>query len=214
MKKVLIPLLAIPFILASCQSKEEKAAEIIKDELSKTLYDFESYQPIETIVKEAKATVYNDSACWHKGGLLAYGTKQMMENVDKMNEAKEHMEIWGPPSYYSSTYSDNKYYKYKSEYDKAVEDAINSGKVCKRVANDLYEMIENLDTTQVIGWEVTHRFRCKTKGGHSTIGNYRYVIDKDFETIILREDCDDEDEKLRREAIESAQNKYWDSLDI
>lgn len=41
------------FILSGCKSKEEKALEIIKNEMFKTLYDFESYQPIETKVDSA-----------------------------------------------------------------------------------------------------------------------------------------------------------------
>ena len=35
-------------MLVGCQSREEKAAELIKQEMFKTLYDFESYEPIET----------------------------------------------------------------------------------------------------------------------------------------------------------------------
>lgn len=41
------------FILSGCKSKEEKALEIIKNEMFKTLYDFESYQPIETKIDSA-----------------------------------------------------------------------------------------------------------------------------------------------------------------
>ena len=71
----------VSIIMVSCQSKEEKAAEFIKNELSKTLYDFESYQPIETTVTEAKMTMYNDSVCWKKAAALAYGM-----NCNKKNE--------------------------------------------------------------------------------------------------------------------------------
>ena len=37
-------------------SKEEKAAQLINTEMSKTLYDFDSYEPIETKVTEAYQT--------------------------------------------------------------------------------------------------------------------------------------------------------------
>lgn len=65
-------LLFFPILMVACQSKEEKAAELIKNELSKTLYDFESYSPIETTVTEAKLSVYTDTVCWKKANILLY----------------------------------------------------------------------------------------------------------------------------------------------
>ncbi len=212
MKKILFLLLASTVILASCKSNEEKAEELIKKELSKTLYDFDSYQPIETIVNEAKANVFNDTTCWHKAEVLAFGMEKTIEYANKCTKAKEYMDIYGPPTSYSSSYSDKQYYKYKAECEEALEEAQNSHRTCKRVALELKELVSKLDTTEVIGWEVTHRFRCKTKGGSAAIGNYRYVIDKDFETVLLREDTD-EDEHVR-EAIKTLETDYWENMDL
>ena len=193
----------ITIIMSSCQSKEEKAAEFIKNELSKTLYDFESYQPIETTVTEAKMTMYNDSACWKKAAVLAYGMQKATKYLEDMKDAKEHMDIWGRPSYYSSTYSDNQYYKYKEEYEDNLDKAKNAYEICKSLAGELKKQIAKLDTTKVIGWEAKHRFRCKTRGGNSTIGDYRYILDKDFKTVILQEDTDDDDDSAIREVLKS-----------
>ena len=192
MKKIsqLMVLSVIAMLMVSCQSKEEKAAEFIKNELSKTLYDFDSYQPIETIVTEAKNTIYNDSVCWKKAAVLTYGLKKANEYMEEAKEAKERMSIWGYPSSYSSSYSDNQYYKYKDEYDENMEEFLNAFTVCKKIAAEIQGRIAKLDTAKVIGWEVKHRFRCKTKGGNSTIGDYRYVMDKDFKSVILFEDVD------------------------
>lgn len=205
-------LLICTILLTGCRSKEEKAAELIKKELSKSLYDFDSYQPIETIVNEAKASIYNDSVCWAKGSTLAYGIKQAMEYAEQYESAKEHMEIWGRPTYYSSTYSDNQYYKYKKEYEDALEEFIATGNACKILAESLKETAEKIDTTMVIGWEVSHRFRCKTKGGNSAIGDYRYIISKDFKSVLICEDVDND--KEIREALESIQSDYWDNIDF
>ena len=41
-------LLSVLFFFTSCKSREDKVAETIKSEMFKNLYDFESYQPIET----------------------------------------------------------------------------------------------------------------------------------------------------------------------
>lgn len=199
----------ISIILVSCQSKEEKAAEFIKNELSKTLYDFESYQPIETTVTEAKMTMYNDSACWTKAAALAYGMKKTTEYLEEMKDAKDRMEIWRP-SYYSSSYSDNQYYKYKEEYEDNLEKAKNAYDICKGLAAELKKQIANLDTAKVIGWEAKHRFRCKTRGGNSTIGDYRYVLDKDFKKVLLQEDTDDEDESAIRDVLKAVLNGDFD----
>lgn len=209
-KYYLIPLVLLAIIVTSCQSKEEKAAELIKTELSKTLYDFDSYQPIETIVEEAKQTVYNDTACLNRANVLAATLDVMEEYVDKAEDAKKHMEIWGEPSYYSSSYSDSKYYEYKKEMESNTVASGFAFGVAKSLAKDLRKMISELDTTKIIGWEARHRFRCKTKGGHSTIGEYRYIIDKDFKEIIYHEDLDDKNIKKAREAIESLDAKFWE----
>lgn len=214
MKRTTLVLLASALIFAGCQSKEKKAEGLIREELSKTLYDYDSYQPIETTVKEAKASIYNDSTCWRRGAVLAYGMDQTSEYIDQIDKAREHMDIWGKPTYYSSSYSDQQYYKYKEEADELLEKAKIAARTCKSIAMELKETASKLDTTQVIGWEVYHSFRCKTKGGNSTIGDYRYIIDKGFKKILLREDLDDEDDKHLREVLKTIQTDYWDDWDI
>lgn len=195
--------------LIGCSSKEDRANKLIVGRMSMTLYDYASYDPIETIVSEAKASMYNDTSCWKTGTMLAASMKLGLEYAENMKEAKEHMEIWGPPSYYSSSYSDNKYYKYKSDYEEAVDSFKSTHEICKIIAESLREKITNLDENSVIGWEVMHRFRCKTKGGYSTIGNYRFVMDKDFKSIMIDEDIDDEDNQFIRSAMETVLTDYW-----
>ena len=204
---LIISVLAI--IMVSCQSKEEKAAELIKKELAKTLYDFDSYQPIETIVTEAKMTMYNDTTCWNKAIEIAYTMKTVSKYIEESNEAKERMDIW-QPSYYSSTYSINQYHKYKEEYEEKMTEAQVEFSYIKDVAADLKKMITKLDTSKVIGWNVKHSFRCKTKGGYSDICEYRYVIDKDFKTILLREDTGGEDSGTIHDVLKSVVTGAFD----
>ena len=146
-------------------------------------------------------TMYNDSVCWKNAATLAYGMKKVTEYLEETKDAKEHMDIWGRPSYYSSTYSDNQYYKYKKEYEDNLEKTKSAYNICKSIAGELKKQIAKLDTAKVIGWEAKHRFRCKTRGGNSTIGDYRYVLDKDFKTVILQEDIDDEEESAIRDVL-------------
>lgn len=193
----------------SCFSKKDRAEKLIRQELSKTLYDYDSYQPIETTVSPAKRNVFNDTTCWNMGGSLAYGMKATVKCIDEMDDAKSHMAIWGPPSYYSSSYSDQQYYKYKDEYEEALLEFQTNLIICKSIASELLDSAQRLDTTQIIGWEVHHDFRCKTRGGNPEIAHYRYVISKDFKTILICE-REGEDSDYIREAIESVFTDFWE----
>ena len=59
-------------------------------------------------------------------------------------------------------------------------------------------------TKRFIGWEVTHDFRCKTKGGNPDIGHYVFVMDKDFKTILSKKDMGDDDEKEIKTIIDES----------
>lgn len=207
-------LIVVAFLLmCSCKSKEDRAEELIRSELSKTLYDFDSYQPIETKVSVAKCNMYNDTACWRLGKTLAYGMEQFLEYKEKIEDAKDHMNIWGRPTYYSSSYSDNQYYKYKAQAEDAVTHAMASLLVNKQIADELKDSVNALDTTQVIGWEVVHNFRCKTRGGNPEIGHYRYVISRDFKTVYICEDTENARDNHTREALETILTDYLDMND-
>lgn len=61
MKKLLLLLVTTSIFLVGCKSKEEKAQEAIKKEMFKTLYDFNSYEPIETKVDSSFYSIYTDT---------------------------------------------------------------------------------------------------------------------------------------------------------
>ena len=84
MKKILF-LMAITIMLVGCQSREEKAAELIKQEMFKTLYDFESYEPIETKIDSAFTSIYSDTLA------LLYANK-VKDMFDELDEAKSDYE--------------------------------------------------------------------------------------------------------------------------
>lgn len=194
MKKYVILLtIFAAFSVTGCKSNEEKANELIRAELSKTLYDYESYQPIETTIKEAKNTAFNNEECWGYAMAANSFLNDAWEYIEKSKNAQEYMEIYGPPTYYSSSSSDRKYYQYKKEAKEHLETAQLNIDKSKAAVDSIKCIKAKLDTMQIIGWEVVHKFRCKTKGGYATIGNYRYVIDEKFEKILFHVDLDDEE---------------------
>jgi hypothetical protein len=64
---------------------------------------------------------------------------------------------------------------------------------------------------EFIGWQVTHDFRCKTKGGNPDIGHYVFVMDKDVKTIISKTDLGDKDSEeavsIIKETLEMTQEQ-------
>lgn len=214
MKKFSILFLLLSLVLVGCKSNEEKAAELIKKELSKTLYDFESYSPIETIVTEAKQSVYTDTTFFNSAGAISITLKLAAEELVKSSNAQEKMDIWGKPSYSSSLYSDQQYRKYEKEYNEHMGRFLAAWFVVKSMEQNLKDTLQSIDPEKSMGWEVIHKFRCKSRGGYSSIANYRYIIDKDFENVILCEDMDEDDSKKIRKIIKKIENEGLTTDDL
>ena len=213
MKKSILVLatVIVAFTVTSCKSKEEKAAELIKQELSHVLYDFESYEPIETVVTEAKHIPTNDSACVGKAINIIVYDETAVEYLEDVTSALESMLIWGPPTSYSSSYSDIRYYESKSEFVNAVKKANTCIKKYNSSIDDLKIMIKNINPSETVGYNVEHTFRCKTMGGFWSIEHYRFIVDKKIKKIIFYIDEDEKDEVS--DFIESVQNNTKEKID-
>lgn len=202
MKNVIIMALTAIFILSGCKSKEEKALEAIKNEMFKTLYDFESYQPIETKIDSAFLSAYTDSIIIKHGYILNELLKEANEALSEIKEANRSIEIWSD-SY--SSYGREQYYEAKSKAEQGLENANLYIEIMNTQSDTIKQLAQNIKP-EFYGWKVTHKFRCKTKGGNSTIGNYIYYFDKNVKNIIYQEDTEDEDltkvKNLIKEAIE------------
>lgn len=206
MKKILF-LMMPALMLTGCQSREEKAAELIKQEMFKTLYDFESYEPIETKIDSAFTSIYSDTLAL----LYATQVKEMFDELDDAKTdyeiAKSSMEIW------ADSYSSLGRYKFNEAKEK-VNDYINKINNTLEVTNSIYEKIKKRNIEighDFIGWKAQHKFRCKTKGGNFDLGDYVYVFDKDMKSIIYKEDLDnDSNDRLKgfiNEAINTEEEK-------
>lgn len=211
MKKIILVLAAVivTVTVTSCKSKEEKAAELIKQELSHVLYDFGSYEPIETVVTEAKCIPTNDSACVNKAlDAMAY-YELAVESMDDATSALRTMSIWGSPTSYSSSYSDSRYYESKSEF----VDALEKTNICIKKYNssidELKVLMKKTNPSETVGYNVKHSFRCKTKGGIWLIAHYRFVVDKKIKRKIF---CVDEKDEVS-EFITSVQNDTYEKID-
>lgn len=213
MKKSILVLatVIVAFTVTSCKSKEEKAEELIKQELSHVLYDIESYEPIETVVTEAKHIPTNDSACVDKALDIITYDEIFVEYLEDIKSALETMLIWGPPTSYSSFYSNSRYYESKSECVNAMKKANIYIKKYNSSIDDLNIMTKNTNSSETIGYNVEHSFRCKTKGGFWTIEHCRFIVDKKIKKIIFYVDEEENDEVY--DLINSVQNDIYERRD-
>lgn len=216
MKKTLLSLLAIILCLSftQCKSNEDKANELIKDYMFKTLYDFESYQPIETKIDSAFHTPYNDSVI-ENYAIYALVLDQKLDELDEEYEdAKHDVDIW------SDYYSDYGRNKYINALDEAMSILHQKRKVLSLLfmyEDSIYQLIPSIEN-EFIGWQVSHDFRCKTKGGQPDLGHIVFTMDKNFKNILSNKDTEDKDYKkindIIKNCIELTENEHNTMLEI
>jgi hypothetical protein len=203
MKEIIFITLSTIFVLSGCKSKEDKALEVIKNQMFQTLYDFESYQPIETKIDSAFLSIYTDSTIIRHGYIINELLEKVNKAFDEINEYKNSMEIWSD-SY--SSYGIKKFYEAKEKYGEKIEEAKLYSKMINAESDTIKLLAQNI-TPDFYGWKVAHKFRCKTKGGNSEIGNYIYYFDKKIKNIIYQEDIDNEDLIRAKEFIKESLEK-------
>lgn len=199
MRKLLFILLPA-FLLASCKSREEKVAELIKQEMFKTLYDFESYEPIETKIDSAFTSIYTDSIIRSYAYSIDKLSGVIREDLDKTKEYENTLKIWAySSSYYGKKEFKDAYEKFQEHLDKANNNL--------SIVEGYMDSIKNISSNfkpEFYGWKATHRFRCKAKGGNFDLGDYIYIFDKNLKHIISYHDANDEKNKIINGIIDEA----------
>lgn len=199
MKKVLFFLACV--CLFSCQSKEEKISELIKEEMFKTLYDFDSYEPIETSkIDSAFSTIYQDSIIREKAIIAIASIKLCKEYINECEEHYQTIEIW------RDSYTDrarNKVNEAREKLTKLVSNIENTLAVAKEAQRHIKEESKNF-APNFIGWSVTHKFRCKTKGGAYDLAKYQYVFSPELDKILYSTDLENEDNEKIKSIIDEA----------
>lgn len=201
MKKVSYILVLIACLsIVSCSSPEKKALKLIDAHMFKTLYDYKSYEPVDTKIDSAFASVHYLNAAI----VAAKQAKEKINSATELLEDAEHAfssaEIWSD-SY--SSYGISQWKKYKTEYLEKMDESFK----CAAESYEAMGIIRQLDsalTKEFIGWAVTHRYRANNRGGNSTIGDELFIIDPEFKEIIFTRDLDDDDEVSYHGYIDAA----------
>jgi hypothetical protein len=200
MKTKYFQVILILAFFSACKSKEEKANELIKEQMFKTLYDFSSYEPIETKIDSAFSSIYKDSVILGYAVRASANLELTNEYIEKAKDAQSIMEIWSGGF---SSYSISKYYEAEKEFEENFEIAkIHLDKTTK-YSDSIKNASKNF-VKEFIGWQGTHLFRAKTKGGQPDIATYIFIFDPEIVKIIHSEDTKDESNEKIRGLIDEA----------
>ena len=198
MRKLLFLLVVV--LCVGCTSKEDKVNKLIKDDMFKSLYDFESYEPIETKIDSAFNSVFRDSLALALAQIISKQYIELRTDLENVKKEERIVDIW-LDSY--SSLGRRYLYEAKEKWLSSIEKA----KETMSVINSTNLLIQEVNKTignEFIGWKVVHKFRCKTKGGNFDLGNKLYIFDKDIKNINYTEDLDDEGNQGLAKIIDDA----------
>ena len=209
MKRIIfiIPVLCL---LASCKSKEEKALELIDQQMFQTLFDYESYQPVETKLDSAFTSPYFSDSIIAMVMLYDKYQDEADDYKDEADDAKSTMEIWSDlySSYARSRYNDarNKWVDNTILYFKSSKNAILALMMAAEAIKDF--------EPEFCGWQVYHKYRCKSKGGHALLSEAIFIVDKDVKEITQTIDIDDEDYIKAKKRIDEIMEEISSDNDL
>lgn len=182
-KKLFLYLISALVICGCGKNIEEQAQEAVKNELHKTLYYFDSYEPLETKVDSAFNTPENNP-----------DVNEFMRSVwEQMDQVKEFAAELEDAERTIASLSDARKLggSFAYDYNEAVKDKVyvetkikDNLKVVYENALKFSKFISQADSS-FIGWRVMHTYRAKTRGGDPSIGREVYIFSKDFKKVLL-----------------------------
>lgn len=180
----LITLFALLFIIGigvNIQKNEkrqrDRAERVINEELSK----FSDYKPIRTSVRKAKLSPYNDFDCRIRANILLIYEKRMEASKTASMEAKKLM----------LKTADKNFAEREDDFYEKSRQYTNDLKIVKSQREALKEKISGIDTSETIGWEVTHDFKYVDSNGEERIAKFLFILDKNIRYIVNYTDVED-----------------------
>lgn len=186
MKKFLYLAFIATVFIACSQSPEQKAEELIKESLKKSLFKPETYKPVDTKVDSAFAP-FDDPDFYRELATLGQMNNEYWELEEKAKRAKSSMSIWADP--YQTAFGKNQYQEAKEEYEEAnaqIEKLKTKG---IKQHDKVVSMIQN--GKKFIGYKAVHNYRADNNAGNTLIGNTVFFIDKDFKEITFSLDVEE-----------------------
>ena len=187
MKNLFIALFAL-LMVACTQSPEDKANALIKKELNKTLVRPETYEAVETTIDSAFSPKDDPAFVELMSDMMECYEKRTMYE-DDAKEAKKLMALYSGP--YQTSYGKENYNENKEKYETSISRMEEADKRAEKLAEKVKKYTEKGKT--FIGFKVSHTFRAKNNNDNTLIGNYLFIMDKDFTKVLATYDKDGED---------------------
>lgn len=128
--------------------------KLIDKQMFKDLYNYKSYEPIETKTDSAYANAYEDSSV-RVIGYRIYAIKELTnDKMNKIREAQSSMNIWS--DMYTS-YGSSEYNNARSKWKEAHDDITDLLALWNKY-NDSIKFIAADLPHKFVGWKVTHKF--------------------------------------------------------
>lgn len=188
MKHNLLLLALTSFILVGCEASTEKKIEkMVNEEVKKSLYIPDSYDPVETIVDSAFSPLDNPYFL-NDMQLLSELGKEMNNLEHQANRAKSSMSIWGNSYGYYSSFERNEFEEAKAAYDKIMSQQTMIQNNVETISNELREIME--EGNYFIGYKATHRYRAKNNAGQTIMNDAVFIIDTELTKVIGQYDAE------------------------
>ncbi len=157
--KQLLCLLSLVVILSSCsKSPEQKAKDLIKEEMKKSMNDFSSYEPVEYGKLDSAITpidTFGDSISYNSAlQTMENAKKEMIEFADTKSIAAD----------------------YQNKYDKGKKESDSLKIVIDKKIKEYKPVFK--------GWVMVHKFRGKNKLGALVLNSIIYEFDKEITKIV------------------------------
>lgn len=186
--KNIFTILLFGILVCSCSSNQSKAEDLIKDYMFKNLNDYNSYEAIETKVDSCYTSIYTDSFIVKRAdNILTF----MLRNDELRKENEVHHNYIVNNAKYITL--DGVYEKFSAASDASIKIGrlmIENNKIMLNEAEIIKKKVGEFVST-LNGWQVSHRFRCKSAGGTYAIHNYMFYFDNDITKITSVIDLED-----------------------
>ena len=204
MKKLLY-LVIIALALTACTSKERKAEILIKEKMLKTLYNAESYDPVETVVDSA-FTPFDDPKFYEKTLAIAEIGWEMERYESEAKSAERQIALYQDLLRISYSNSNKlSLNQAQEEYDNILAKKSEAEEKAKDLAEQLKADLQQKPL--FIGFKSRHRYRAKDNEGNTFMGEAKFLFDKDITQIVCVWDMDGYEYKQVQDLYKYIQEK-------
>lgn len=158
----------------------------------KTLYYYDTYQPLEIIIDSAIHTPYNDVEIMNYAYKINELNKKTSEYGERQERALDKIRVFGGNEHHREML--------------AWGDSLISAMKLSIAYDDSIRLLGRRITPEFMGWAATHKYSCKQKDGSIDTTSQVFIIDNNINKIIniieTEDDNYDECQQIIKKIVE------------